>query len=118
RGRLRSRADHGRSRLLARGPAILFVALARATVDGMRGGGVLASLVLLAGAACAEPEMPRYADYPGHDWWAPYGEWWAADCCAHVLLRPVHHHHHHHKGSGGHHGGGHGGGHHGAGGHH
>jgi hypothetical protein len=72
-------------------------------VDGMRGSGILASLILLAGAtACTEPVGPNYAygpsDYgPGYAYWpGPYY------CCAPVVFL------HHHHGFGGHHFGGHG----------
>ena len=90
----------------------------------MRGLGLLASVIMLAGlAACAEPAGPSYAYAPVYGPWPEgvYGPWpegvygpWPEGyyCCATqlVLVKQVHHHHHHHHGQGGHH--------HGSGGHH
>jgi hypothetical protein len=74
-------------------------------VEGMRGFGLLASLILLAGlAACAEAAGPNYAYAPGEI----YGPWPEGYYCCGPRLFPVRHFHHH-----GHaHGHGHGGHHH------
>lgn len=73
----------------------------------MRGGGILASLVLLAGAtgamACEEPVNPNYAYGPGYYGPAYYGPGYAYGpwprpyyYSAPVVIRPHFHHHHFH----------------------